>query len=1247
MSMFSQVGTFRERAFRFLPLAAFAVLLACTDSEEEPLELKDLSITPSHARVDTVIEVEFVASRAALGVPTVEVADMRALQSDWSHTDDGGVRYVYAYEVTGEEEEGEASVVVSAEAREGGRITLEGSVVLDFTPPAITDLVGPDSPTEETHAEFTFGCSEPGCVFFCMVIDSTGRRIHSRAECESGVRYDDLSDDDLTFSVMAVDLAGNEGEPETWSWAIDSAGLPEVHSLQGPPDPTYETTATFTFRCSRNDCVYACGLEGAAQGEVSEVQECESGVTYEDLLDDTYTFTVTASDPYGNESEPATWTWTLLPPPAASLVVSGIASPIEAGTSADVSVEVLDADGNRAKGYEGTVSFASSDPQAELPEDYTFTIADHGFVTLDDAVVLKTAGMQFVTATDHAAEMEGTQEDIEVQASTAAALVFGVQPAGAVEGEHMSPPVEVQIVDAYGNWVQDATAEVELELDGGTEGAVLSGGAGKDAVDGVAIFDELSIDLLGTDYVLLAKSDDFDEAESLPFDVVEHAEMDFVFPGRTWPGNPADLDMDVFGAAFCSGTKVIWDVGGDEIEIEPWDVQSDRITVTLTTDFWLDREGPVEVAVEQYGVLSEESFEFVIGGVLPDSGQEYCYDLTGELAMCPGPGEDLFGQDAQHGWDLHVEPGERYALAGSAANPVVTDYITGLEWQGCSAGLTGEACDAGNENVMSVADASAYCTDLDWDGHADWRLPTVKELSSIVDYGASEPAADLYWFPETAAGHWSADSRGEDQAMQVVFDDGGVSIHDDVEDARVRCVRGAFESPMPNEAYFIRSEDVSIPVVWELDTGLMWQGCHSGLTGQDCEQADGESVRSWADALDYCAGLEWSGYDDWRLPSVGELRSIVDYGSTNGAFDSEALPETALDFYWSSSTNAGGAEQAWALDFEHGSVFSSGKIEDHHVRCVRGGAPDLFNPFGIGPYVVELIDVERNEDGSPRAFRLYEPRDIEGDVPVVHFLHGFQLEHTYFDDMLSHLASHGFIVVSSQSDHSMLGGGTSDEEADAVLAFIDWLKTDLPARVSDKTPDFDRFGVSGHSRGGKVTTHVLNERSDLALAFFGVDPVDAEPPMGEDPPSLDQPLLFEGASLFLGTELGPQSQGLFGEPCAPEGTNSVQFFESYPSPSWHVIAEGVGHMDMIDEDDLEECSSGSFLFPGVCEACIASNDKAVNTLFRTYVGGLMVSFFSATLKGEEIYEEILDDDSAHPFPLTVHETKQPVSPPDE
>jgi uncharacterized repeat protein (TIGR03803 family) len=158
----------------------------------------------------------------------------------------------------------------------------------------------------------------------------------------------------------------------------------------------------------------------------------------------TSSFTVTATDASGQTGSQA-YPLTVYP---ASLGVTGFPSPVTAGTAATVTVAAVDAGGNVLPGYQGTVHLTSSDPQAGLPADYTFTAADQGVHSF--TVTLKTAGAQSVTAADATnGAVAGSQPGITVTPAAAASLVFGNVPAGVTAGGAFT--VTLTAKDAFGN----------------------------------------------------------------------------------------------------------------------------------------------------------------------------------------------------------------------------------------------------------------------------------------------------------------------------------------------------------------------------------------------------------------------------------------------------------------------------------------------------------------------------------------------------------------------------------------------------------------------------------------------------------------------------------------------------------------------------------------------------------------------------------------------------------------------------
>jgi hypothetical protein len=103
-----------------------------------------------------------------------------------------------------------------------------------------------------------------------------------------------------------------------------------------------------------------------------------------------------------------------------------------AGSAFNVTVKALNDSGNPVNGYIGTVHFSSSDGQAVLPSDYTFTSGDAGVHTF--TVTLKTAGGQSITATGTTHGFTGRATGIVVSPAPASTLTFAGVPSSVTAG---------------------------------------------------------------------------------------------------------------------------------------------------------------------------------------------------------------------------------------------------------------------------------------------------------------------------------------------------------------------------------------------------------------------------------------------------------------------------------------------------------------------------------------------------------------------------------------------------------------------------------------------------------------------------------------------------------------------------------------------------------------------------------------------------------------------------------------------
>jgi hypothetical protein len=289
----------------------------------------------------------------------------------------------------------------------------------------------------------------------------------------------------------------------------------------------------------------------------------------------------------------------------------------------------------------------------------------------------------------------------------------------------------------------------------------------------------------------------------------------------------------------------------------------------------------------------------------------------------------------------------------------VTDNSSGLMWQKCSIGQTDDAiCSDSTWNYTWYWASGTYdatynpasedvCGALNRAGYSDWRLPSKRELMSIVDYSVLYPghAINTEFFPNTSATkYWSSTTVAEDpfRAWVVDFDGGGTNGDDKKYSVNyfiktdgyfVRCVRGG---QYPAQSF----TDNGNGTVTDNNTGLVWQQAEPGY-------------KTWQAALDYCNGLGLGDRTVCRLPNIKELESLVDNTIYNPAIDVPFFPNAYASFYWSATTYAEYPFSAWGVDF-YGGLVLDGDNKDYvgFVRCVCRPATILTGLAINGPSTV-------------------------------------------------------------------------------------------------------------------------------------------------------------------------------------------------------------------------------------------------------------------------------------------------------
>jgi hypothetical protein len=205
---------------------------------------------------------------------------------------------------------------------------------------------------------------------------------------------------------------------------------------------------------------------------------------------------------------------------ASVLTLTGLPTFAVAGTALSATITAKDIFGQTAVGYTGTVHFSSTDGQAVLPNNYTFTSSDAGQHTFPAGVTLKTAGNRTVTATDTVTGSITGSGTVTVTPAAADHLVFLQQPTDTAAGQMISPVV-VEVVDAFGNVeTSDNSDTITLSIGTNPSGGTLDGTLTLTVVNGVATFSDLSIDLAGMGYTLHASiGGGLPDTDSNPFNV--------------------------------------------------------------------------------------------------------------------------------------------------------------------------------------------------------------------------------------------------------------------------------------------------------------------------------------------------------------------------------------------------------------------------------------------------------------------------------------------------------------------------------------------------------------------------------------------------------------------------------------------------------------------------------------------------------------------------------------------------------
>lgn len=123
--------------------------------------------------------------------------------------------------------------------------------------------------------------------------------------------------------------------------------------------------------------------------------------------------------------------------------------------------------------------------------------------------------------------------------------------------------------------------------------------------------------------------------------------------------------------------------------------------------------------------------------------------------------------------------------------------------------------------------------------------------------------------------------------------------------------------------FFLTTSIMANDVVLDTTTSLLWQ---------DAIDNKGLSI-TFFEAQEYCKKLEIKQYKDFRLPSLNELQTIVDYKKYKPAV-LDGFTYVDNETYWTSTPFADDGSEVWTINFKKGEISVKGKHYSRNLRCV-------------------------------------------------------------------------------------------------------------------------------------------------------------------------------------------------------------------------------------------------------------------------------------------------------------------------
>ena len=374
---------------------------------------------------------------------------------------------------------------------------------------------------------------------------------------------------------------------------------------------------------------------------------------------------------------------------------------------------------------------------------------------------------------------------------------------------------------------------------------------------------------------------------------------------------------------------------------------------------------------------------------LAQTGQQICADESGSIINCTGTGQDgevLAGV---------VLPSPRFTDNGDGS---YTDQLTDLIWpiQGNIMPSRDPGYDTEgttDDGIVTWQTALNYVNKLNAEsylGYNDWRLPNRNELRSLVNYNnvslessgfmnycaaywssstfstANPTVAANAWFVNVRSGFVSLNAKtdttyaflcvvpvrgGSNTAAAVIPQTGQTQCFDSA-GLTIACSGTGQDGEFQLGAHWpaTRFGTNADTTITDNLTGLAWAPNANVMPtrdpGWDVDFSDNDGAVTWQHALDYIAKLNtenYLGHNDWRLPNVNEVLSLINYQTIPADYLTTAGFSNVSGLYWTSDTwllpTSVSSDSAWAA---HIGTSALSTVYGGSLPAMKKSSSDLY-----------------------------------------------------------------------------------------------------------------------------------------------------------------------------------------------------------------------------------------------------------------------------------------------------------------